>query len=81
MVMSLLQIGVPGAVELSLLLIVFAVIGVLVGWWIYGDARMRGSAWAWQWGVGVGFLFVLGFLPGIGGVVLYLLVRPDRVDQ
>ena len=74
-----LQFGVPGGPELLILLIIFVIPGVLVGRWIYRDARKRGSNWAWQWAVGIVFLFVAGLVPGLLGVIIYLLVRGDEV--
>lgn len=75
-----IQLAPPGGVELLVLLVVFALIGVLVGTWIYRDATDRGSAWAWQWAVGILLLFVVGLVPGVVGVVAYLLVRGDRSE-
>lgn len=72
-----LQIGVPGGLELLVLLAVLLVAFGLVGRWIYRDARGRGSDWAWQWGVGISLLFLAGLVPGLLGVIVYLLVRPD----
>ena len=73
-----LQMGLPGAPELLVILLIFLIPGLLVGRWIYRDARSRGSDWAWQWGVGITLLFVAGLVPGLLGVIIYLLVRGDR---
>lgn len=70
--------GVPGALELLVLLGLFAVIGVFVGGWVYRDARARGSARAWQWAVGIPLLFLVGLVPGLLALVIYLLVRDER---
>lgn len=78
MVLPPLQLGMPGAVELLILLVVFAVIGVLVARWIYHDAKSRDSPWAWQWAVGIVFLFIIGILPGIIGLLVYRWVRGER---
>lgn len=74
-----LQFGVPGGPELFIILIIFLIPGVLVGRWIYRDASKRGSDWAWQWAVGIVFLFLAGLVPGLLGVIIYLLVRSDEV--
>jgi len=78
--MKSLQAGVPvpGLPELMILLIIFGVFGVLLGGWIYRDAKSRGSNWAWQWAVGIFFLFLTGLLPGFIGLALYFGVRGER---
>ena len=76
--MTSIQIGVPGAVELTIILLMFAVIGFIAGRWVYRDASTRGSTWAWQWGVAVGLLLVSGLVPGIIAAVIYLLFRPSE---
>jgi 4-amino-4-deoxy-L-arabinose transferase-like glycosyltransferase len=73
-----LQFGVPGAAELLILLLILFLVFGLVGRWIYRDAKRRGSEWAWQWGVGIALLFLAGLVPGLLGVVIYLLVRPEE---
>lgn len=76
-----LQFGVPGGVELLVLLLVLLLVFGLVGRWIYRDAKRRGSDWAWQWGVGIGLLFLAGLVPGLLGVIIYLLVRPALPEE
>lgn len=56
-------LGVPGAVELALLVLVLLVVAALVGRWISRDARASGSDWAWQWSTGIFPLFLLGKIP------------------
>ncbi len=73
-----LQFGVPGGMELLVVLLVLLLVFGLVGRWIYRDAKRRGSEWAWQWGVGISLLFLAGLVPGLLGVVIYLLVRGDE---
>lgn len=73
-----LQIGIPGAPELLITLLIIAVLAAFVGRWVYRDARARGSDWAWQWAVGIVFLFLFGLVPGLLGIIIYLLVRDDR---
>ncbi|RJS98450.1 hypothetical protein [Halococcus sp. IIIV-5B] len=73
--MFALQIpGIPGGPEVLVILLVLVVVFGLVGRWVYRDAKKQGSEWAWQWGVGVGVLFLFGFVPGLFGLVVYLLV-------
>ena len=75
-----LQVGVPGAVELGILLLVILLLAGIVGRWVYRDARARDSDWAWQWAVGIVLLFLFGLVPGLLGIVIYLLVRGDRTE-
>lgn len=72
-----LQLGIPGATELLIVLVVFLIPAVLVARWVYRDAKRRGSDWAWQWAVGLVFLFLAGLVPGLLGVIVYLLVRQE----
>lgn len=76
-----LQVGLPGAPELLIVLIILLIPGALVGWWVYRDAKERGSGWAWQWGVVVALLFPAGLVPGLLGVIIYLLLRRDHPDS
>lgn len=75
-----LQFGIPGGTELFIILIIVLLLGLVVGRWVYRDAKKRGSDWAWQWAVGIVFLFLLGLVPGLLGVIIYLLVRGDEVE-
>lgn len=75
-----LQIGLPGAAELGILLLVILLLAAVVGRWVYNDAKRRGSDWAWQWAVGIVLLFLLGIVPGLFGVIVYLLVRTDQIE-
>ena len=72
-----LQMGLPGGPELLIILLILLIPGALVGYWVYRDAKRRRSAWAWQWGVVVALLFPAGLVPGLLGVIIYLLVRRD----
>jgi len=78
--MSPLPLQVPGAPELLIVVAILAVAFGLVGRWVYRDAKSRGSDWAWQWGVGVGFLFLLGIVPGLLGMLVYISVRGEREE-
>lgn len=73
-----LQVGVPGGAELGILLLIVLLLAAFVGRWIYHDAKRRGSDWAWQWAVGIVILFLVGLVPGLLGIIIYLLVRSDR---
>lgn len=76
-----LQFGIPGAPELLIILLIFFIVFGLIGRWVYNDAKSRGSQWAWQWGVGIALLFLAGLVPGLLGIIIYLLVRGDRVES
>ncbi|MFC7231890.1 hypothetical protein ACFQMM_11595 [Saliphagus sp. GCM10025308] len=73
--------GAPAMDELMILLFIFGVFGVVIGGWIYRDARSRGSTWAWQWAVGVFFLFLTGFVPGLVGLAIYFDRRKEQVQE
>lgn len=73
-VTTFLQIAVPGAIELLVLLFVFGLVGVLAGVWVYRDAGRRGMNAA-LWAVLVAGLFLVGFLPGLLALVVYLWAR------
>jgi hypothetical protein len=77
--MTLLPLQVPGAPELVVILLVLVVAFGLIGRWVYRDAKSRGSEWAWQWGVGIAVLFLMGLVPGLLGILIYVTVRGDRV--
>lgn len=77
---SLLQLGVPGASELIVLVIILALLLVIpaaVGYWIARDAEDRGSDHHVAWGL-MGFLS--GFASWVGVavfLVFYAVVRDD----
>lgn len=72
--------GIPGAMELIVFFVfVYIPILFLVGRWVYRDAKARNSNWAWQWAVGIVVLFA-GLIPGLLGIIIYLLVRGDTVQ-
>ena len=77
--MTLLPLQVPGAPELVVILLVLVVAFGLIGRWVYRDEKSRGSEWAWQWGVGIAVLFLMGLVPGLLGILIYVTVRGDRV--
>ncbi len=70
------SMGPPGAAELGILLVLLTIVGIVVGRWIYRDAKQRESPWAWQWGAGTAMLFVLGLMPGLFAVLAYFILRP-----
>lgn len=68
-----LQAGVPGGAELLVVLFVLLlsfVVPLLVAFFIYRDARERGSGHALAWGVGAFFGSVVVWL-------LYVVVRDE----
>lgn len=71
-----LQIALPGAVELAIILAILAVLAVLPAVWVYYDARKRGLNAA-LWAVAVGGAFLLAFLPGLVVLLVYLWRRAD----
>lgn len=74
--------GIPGAMEM-IVMFVFVIVPILflVGRWVYRDAKARNSDWAWQWAVGIVVLFLAGLVPGLLGIIIYLLVRGDTVQR
>jgi len=70
----------PGGAELVIILVILFIVFGLVGRLVYRDAKSRGSDWAWQWGVGIAFPFLIGFVPGLLGILIYLSVRGERVE-
>lgn len=80
MVLGILQMDVPGGIELLVILLIILLLAAVVGRWIYRDAKSRGSDWAWQWAVGIVILFLVGLVPGLLGVVIYLLIRGDQTE-
>lgn len=75
----LLQTTTP-EVELGLLLLVVALVG-LVSYWVYRDADARGMDDAGYWGAAVGVAFVVGLiLGGLVAVAVYLSSRPDGYE-
>lgn len=65
--------GLSGPV-LLVLAIVLIVATVLIGRWVYRDAKKQGSANAWLWGIGVAVLFFVGLVPGLLGLALYVVI-------
>ena len=71
-----LQFGVPGGTELAVLALLL-VIPLGIAYWVYGDAKRRGSDYAWNWAISM-FLFALfGFFPVLVGLGLYHSVRHE----
>lgn len=64
-------------VELGLLLLVVALVG-LVSYWVYRDADARGMDDAGYWGAAVGVAFVVGLI--VGGLVAVAVYRSSRPD-
>lgn len=53
--------------------IVLSIALVLIGWWVYRDAKKHDSRYTWLWGVGVPVLFIINTVLGLVGLVVYLL--------
>ncbi len=62
-------------------LAVLAVLYATLGRWLYRDASRRGSEWAWQWATGIPALLLLGVVPGLLNLIVYLLVRGDDLER
>jgi hypothetical protein len=73
--------GLPGGAELlTFFVLIIIPILFLIGRWVYHDATARGSEWAWQWGVGIAILFLFGLIPGLLGLIIYLLLRGEQAQ-
>ncbi|WP_324760040.1 hypothetical protein [Haloarcula montana] len=76
-----LQIGLPGAAELVILLLIFGLlllVPLVVSVFIYRDAADRNSSHALAWAAGSFSAAVLGgFLGGVVVWVLYFVVRDE----
>lgn len=73
MPVSVLQFGVPGAIELLVVLFVLflsVIVPLAVSYYIYRDAKRRDSRHALAWGVGA-------FFGSIVVWVLYFVVRDE----
>ena len=71
-----MQIGLPGGVEVLVILLIL-VVPLAVGYWVARDARRHGSDHHLAWGVMAflaGFAYLLGTLVFL---VFYLVVRDD----
>ena len=79
--MFLLPLQVPGGPELIIIFLVLFIAFGLIGRWVYRDARSRGSDWAWRWGVGIALLFLMGLVPGLFGILVYVVTRGERVES
>lgn len=72
--------GIPAGPEILVFLLLLVIIGILVGRWVYRDAKSRGSNWAWQWGVGIAVLLV-PIVPGLLVLIIYLLLRGNKTQR
>ncbi|MDX1748626.1 MAG: hypothetical protein R3324_22060, partial [Halobacteriales archaeon] len=71
-----LQIGVPGGLELGVLLIIL-VIPLSIGYWVSQDAQKRGSDHHLAWGA-MAFFSVFGYgIFVIVFLIFYFVVRDD----
>jgi hypothetical protein len=69
--------GIPAGPEVLVFLLIMVIIGILIGRWVYQDAKSRESDWAWQWGVGIAILLI-PVVPGLVLLLIYLLVRGSK---
>ena len=69
-----LQGGIAGIGGLILFVIVLALY-YFVARYIYRDAKSRGNSNATLWGIATFIALVVGFIPGLIVIVLYLLLR------
>lgn len=68
-----LQVGVPGGIEIIILLLIFFIsfiIPLAISFFIYRDAKKRGSQHALAWGLGAFFGAIVVWL-------LYVVVRDE----
>lgn len=73
--LSPLQFGVPGGMEL--VIIIFLIIPLAIGYWVSQDAKKRGSDHHLAWGA-MAFVSVFGYgLLIIIFMVFYFVVRDD----
>lgn len=78
--------GVPGGVELLIIILVFLVVFVLfglvvplgVGYWIYRDATRHDNDDAVLWAAGTAALFYAGVIPGVIALGAYLYTRKQE---
>lgn len=73
-----LQFGVPGGIELMIILILgvfFLILPFVLAYWVYNDATQRGNENAALWAVAVGGLTFLTFFGGILTLVVYIWDR------
>ena len=74
--MVLLQFGVPGGMEL-LVIVFILVIPAGIAYWVYGDAKRRGSEYAANWAISMFLFAIFGFFPVLVGLGLYHSVRSE----
>lgn len=75
-----LQFGLPGAVELLIIILIFLlllIIPVAIGYWVSQEAKYRGSNHHVAWGVMTFLLGFAGLIPLVVFVIFYLIVRDD----
>jgi cbb3-type cytochrome oxidase subunit 3 len=63
-------------VSLVVLALVF-VVPLGIAYWVYGDAKRRGSEYAANWAISMFLFAALGFLPVFVGLELYHSVRNE----
>lgn len=74
--MFALQFGIPGGMELMvILMLVMVVVPFVLAWWVYNDADQRGNDNAALWALAVGGLTFLTFFGGFLALAVYLWDR------
>lgn len=73
--MSLLQMPVPGGIELLLAGLVFVLLPFFLAYWVYNDADRRGDDNAALWALAVGGFTFLTFFGGFLALAVYIWDR------
>lgn len=71
-----LQYSLPGGVEILIILIVLLLLAIAPAIWVYRDAKKRGMNAA-LWAAIVGGSLLIGLVPGVVALVVYLWKRDD----
>jgi hypothetical protein len=67
--------AIPGGPELLIVFLIFLLVPVGVGGFVYTDAKRHGLDYAPAWALGVVALFFAGFFPGLLALAMYFYVR------
>ena len=68
--LPVMQVGLDYILLLLLLAIPF-----LIAYFVFSDAIDRGNSHPWAWGISVFVLLLLGIIPGVVVIALYIVVR------
>lgn len=63
------------------LFVVVTVAAVIAGIWVYWDARRRGVRNPGIWAAAVAFLFLFYVLPGVGALIVYVVMRGSEPED